>query len=64
MVAKKSATQLREAAKELIAKAKNIEEKELIELGKIVKKHLNEDFNDVDLETLKKELKEVVKDNI
>lgn len=60
MVAKKSAAQLREAAKELIVKAKNLEEKELIELGKIVKKHLDKGFNKVDLETLKKQLKEVV----
>ena len=60
MAAKKSAAQLREMAKELIAKAKSIEEKELIELGKIVKKHLDNGFKDVDFESFKKQLKKMV----
>jgi hypothetical protein len=47
-------------AKDLIAQAKRIEEKELIELGKIVKKYLDNGFKNVDLETLKNQLKKVV----
>ncbi len=60
MTGKRSASQLRQMAKDLIAQAKRIEEKELIELGKIVKKYLDNGFKNVDLETLKNQLKKVV----
>jgi|LGOV01.1.fsa_nt_gb uncharacterized hydantoinase/oxoprolinase family protein len=60
MTGKRSAAQLRQMAKDLMAQAKRIEEKELIELGKIVKKYLDNGFKNVDLETLKNQLKKVV----
>ncbi|MDL1979405.1 MAG: hypothetical protein LWX52_15165 [Deltaproteobacteria bacterium] len=60
MTGKRSAAQLRQMAKDLIAQAKRIEEKELIELGKIVKKYLDNGFKNVDFETLKNQLKKVV----
>lgn len=60
MTGKRSAAQLRQMAKDLMAQAKRIEEKELIELGKIVKKYLDNGFKNVDLETLKDQLKKVV----
>lgn len=60
MTGKRSAAQLRQMAKDLMAQAKRIEEKELIELGKVVKKYLDNGFKNVDLETLKNQFKKVV----
>jgi len=51
-----SAQDLRDQAKALLEKARELEDAECLELGRVVKKYVDNDFVGFDLNTFKKEL--------
>ncbi|MBS4069596.1 MAG: hypothetical protein KGZ62_13460 [Sulfurimonas sp.] len=56
MAKKMSAQDLRDQAKALLEKARELEDAECLELGRVVKKYVDNDFVGFDLNTFKKEL--------
>jgi len=56
MAKKMSAQDLRDQAKALLEKAREIEDAECLEFGRVVKKYVDNDFSGFDLATFKKEL--------
>ncbi|MBF0558843.1 MAG: hypothetical protein HQL08_08690 [Nitrospirae bacterium] len=53
---KKTARELREEAKRLLQQADKIENERAIKIGKIVLKHVDNNFKDFNLEAFKKEV--------
>lgn len=56
MAKKMSAQDLRDQAKALLEKARELEDAECLEFGRVVKKYVDNDFVGFDLNTFKKEL--------
>lgn len=56
MAKKMSAQDLRDQAKALLEKARELEDAECLEFGRVVKKYVDNDFAGFDLNTFKKEL--------
>ena len=50
---------LRSKANELLRKAKQIEEKRFVQIGKLVSDYHKKDFEDFDLDQFKNEIKEI-----